>query len=1041
MSFKKSFLLFFIFVIKNGFVFSCDKDFIQSFVQHYEFNVEGRYTHEYHPFLLDKTARSLDGLEESLRSEDFNLFGRIVICGYEEQAVPTYYTNYAKPKINDEASFKHEVGWSLKLHNIFGFMTGFLFKDLDYFNKLWFKNKDTFFEHINAHKIEIFRDNADIFQEHAFGQAYCLITQAEPEVLKKIKEQDCKGVFNKLLNFWKVLYENAMQSTGKQVAGTADIFFSIEYARHLIRSSMPFLKFYTGPDITYPVEVSLKQEKGATENAQDFARAFSKQLIARDGKNTVYIFCSFVDGVGKSTLLGNVKNYLKYGNEVESFNRVDNSSSQLADIFKVKENVFIADLPAQVSHFTYKPDGLVFVSAEREMKDDDLEKVKAFARNHKDRFEQNYKKLLLDVKNEININGYFSQNLNSRKNIEKSFVKNLFLLKKEESNFWIPFKFEEQFYLFKLNDLSQVRILSPLGSVQSEGLKNVESEQMLFFDGICFPLPYPSFLNDFITKLKKAEIENIIFVDFISMYPRSSRENIRINYLLQQLALLYSGFDSQFSLYRNFINDSELLFLLQQKEAKNHILRSFETETLVRLAMYNLIVNRKDGGITGINMQELTSMIQGELSSFSEEDLFLTQDIVCGKVHNESIKLEDIYGFTKSFINIQKINFDDIFNFSEKLIQFFTDYNFIQNEDLRDLWEFPSSNISTEKEIITDGVYNQFVNFDSNLKFYALHSFNECCRDENLLSPFIRNLRAAWYAAISNLIFSKGADESSVEVKTLKYLVPPFVVKKDNFERFYLLRKVFDAHDDKISKNVKKLEDKFNLKPSVQSSWGTFADEVYRLDWQSKATNCGIYAFESDLNAAKKTTNRKSIITFLVQKFQRDYGSDAVLTTSKLYELLKDCEMWKREWKSMVNKAKKNTEKRDKKKNTQGNRKDDDKKKDKKKSDKDKKDKKKKKSGGESGLWGDDKGKKVYLISEEQKGSIQLFTRFIATLEMVLKDPESDIVVRKNNKKDFKACLKLLEKTTLPKYFGLLSEDSLFDDYDNVEPVIDLYLD
>ena len=92
-------------------------------------------------------------------------------------------------------------------------------------------------------------------------------------------------------------------------------------------------------------------------------------------------------------------------------------------------------------------------------------------------------------------------------------------------------------------------------------------------------------------------------------------------------------------------------------------------------------------------------------------------------------------------------------------------------------------------------------------------------------------------------------------------------------------------------------------------------------------------------------------------------------------------------------------------------------------------------------MWGDDKGKKVYLISEEQKGSIQLFTRFIATLEMVLKDPESDIVVRKNNKKDFKACLKLLEKTTLPKYFGLLSEDSLFDDYDNVEPVIELDLD
>ena len=1032
-------MLFFIFIIKN--IFSCDKDFIQSFVQHYEFNAEGRYTHEYHPFLLDKTARSLDGLEESLSNDGFNLFGRIVICGYEEQAVPTYYTNYAKPKINDEASFKNKVGWSLKLHNKFGFMTGFLFKDLDYYNDLWFKNKETFFEHINAHKIEIFRDNADIFQEHAFGQAYCLITQAEPEILKKIKEQDCKGVFNNLLNFWKILYENAMQSTGKIVAGTSDIFFSIEYARHLIRSSMPFIKFYTGPDITYPIEVSLKQEKGATENAQDFAQAFSKQLVARGEKNTVYIFCSFVDGVGKSTLLGNVKNYLKYGNEVEKFNRVDNSSSQLADIFKVRENVFIADLPAQVSHFTYKPDGLVFVSAERELKDDDLERVKAFVRNNKNKFEENYKKLLFDVENEININGYFSQCLNSRKNIEKSFVKNLFLLKKDKFNLWIPFKFEEQYYLFKLNDLSQIRVLSPLGLVQSEGLKNVESEQMLFFDGVRFPLPYSDFLNDLITKLKKAEIENIVFVDFISMYPRSSRENIRINYLLQQLALLYSDFNSQFSLYRNFINDSELLFLLQQKEAESKILSSFKFETLVRLSMYNLIVNRKESDIDGIEIQKLTSMIQGELNNFSKENLFFAQNIVSKKVHNEGVKLEDIYGLTKSFINVQKINFDDIYNFSEKLMQFFTDYNFVQNEDLRELWDFPSSNIYMEKEIITDGIYDQFINFNSNLKFHALYSFNGSCRDENLLSPFIRNLRAAWYAAISNLIFSNGEDEDSVEVKKLKYLVPPFLVKKDIFGRFYLVRKVFDTYDDKISKKVKKVEDKFNLKPSLQSSWGTFADEVYRLDWQSKATNCGIYAFESDLNAAKKTSNKKSIITFLVQKYQKDFGSDLVLTTSKLYEILKNSELWKREWKSMLEQAKKNTKKRDEKKNAKTDRKDNDK--DNKKDENNKKDKKKKKkenSGSMSGLWGDDDVKKIYLVSKDQLGAIRLFVRFIASLEMILKDPESDIVVRKNSKKDFKACLKLLEKTTLPKYFGLLCEKNLFDDYDNVEPILELDL-
>src|SRR5437868_6725408 len=67
--------------------------FLESFTTHYEFNPEGRYTHEYHPFLLQWTAKSLNGLEQRLIGEGLNLSGRIVIMGYEEQAVPQYYTN------------------------------------------------------------------------------------------------------------------------------------------------------------------------------------------------------------------------------------------------------------------------------------------------------------------------------------------------------------------------------------------------------------------------------------------------------------------------------------------------------------------------------------------------------------------------------------------------------------------------------------------------------------------------------------------------------------------------------------------------------------------------------------------------------------------------------------------------------------------------------------------------------------------------------------------------------------------------------------
>jgi len=82
------------------------QEFGNSFLQHYEFSPEGRYVHEYHPFLLHKTAHSFDELEATLNKEGLNLLGRIIVSGYEEHAVPSYYTNYKAPRINDEASVK-----------------------------------------------------------------------------------------------------------------------------------------------------------------------------------------------------------------------------------------------------------------------------------------------------------------------------------------------------------------------------------------------------------------------------------------------------------------------------------------------------------------------------------------------------------------------------------------------------------------------------------------------------------------------------------------------------------------------------------------------------------------------------------------------------------------------------------------------------------------------------------------------------------------------------------------------------------------------
>ena len=56
--------------------------FIESFIQYYDFSTAGRYTHEYHPFLFEKSSYSLDAWEEQLIARGWPIKGRIVLTGY-----------------------------------------------------------------------------------------------------------------------------------------------------------------------------------------------------------------------------------------------------------------------------------------------------------------------------------------------------------------------------------------------------------------------------------------------------------------------------------------------------------------------------------------------------------------------------------------------------------------------------------------------------------------------------------------------------------------------------------------------------------------------------------------------------------------------------------------------------------------------------------------------------------------------------------------------------------------------------------------------
>jgi hypothetical protein len=984
----KHYIWFFVFSLTSFFLHSENTEsFLESFVNHYDFRAEGRFTHEYHPFLLKSTIKSLYDLSDRLQNESFNLCGHVIISGYEANAIPSYYTDFRKSKINDEMSSKSKEGWSLRLHNRFGLMTGYLFKDFNRYARCWFKDDDSNFFHINPDEIELFRDETGIFQRHAFGQAYDFMNEAKDCLAGQFKQRDMNGMLSTLIKFWEKLHRSEVTLTGNLSAATQDILFSIEYAKYLKRSPLPILNFYTGGDITYPIETSVKQEQEATESAQAFAKYFPSTLKAVDDKKTAYVFCSFVDGVGKSTMLGNIKNWMKFSDDVSKYERVDNSSSQFGDIFQFNEKVYIADLPAQISHFTYKPDGLVYVDAGTELSKNEIESVLQFIKDNKKELLKGYHALEKSVLESIEKEGFFEKSLWDPERPERAFVKNLFLLKKDELNTWIPFSFEGNHYVFDYYSDNYVRVLGSLSHVASHGLKNIESEQMLFFEGIRFPLTYDVFLDDLVKKLKSENIENIVFVNFTSMYPRSCRENIRINYLIQQMALLDGEFDVDKSLYKKFVNASELYANILDRDIHASMKTSFSLEALVRYVLYDVLNRQQRTDIDGIKVEEISSLIESSSKDLVKNESFM-------KIHRNSIKnkfsveikeLESRFGLTKEFVNIQQLSFNNLMHFSDILQSFFVE-NF-EDDRLGQLWSDLDAEVVGDSDQL-QGFSDKDLILDNGVDVVVRYEFPFQCKDTYYLSSFMKTLRATWYATLGNILHG---DE--------RFFVPPTLVKLcDNGQVYMVNKKLHAWQDEEPSTNRM-----FHLSRKVK--WGEFQEKPYCLEWENEETNTEIFAFGADV-VKRKYRKDSSIINKELSKYKDENGAQSVMPTSVLLKCVKESDEWNSEYSDLVSQARSN--------------------------------------GAFVPMIEDQEDERrygpvkvtTYLGKAENKESARILLRMLATLEMILKDPDADIVVRNGSKKDFRAALELFEKTTLPKYYGIVFEEPLFGDYKTVEPVI-----
>lgn len=977
--------------------------FLQSFIQHYEFNPEGRYTHEYHPFLLEWTSKSLDQLEHRLRDEAFNLNGRIIIMGYEEQAVPQYYTNFRQSKINDEATRKNHAGWSLRLHNRFGFMTGFLFKDLPYLQQRGLVSD--VYEHIDADLIRIFDDRAFIFHEHAFGQALPLMREKQKRIHNKLISRDDKAILSELDDFWKMLYTRSLKIGNSQVAGTQDVLFSVAYAHHLFDSPLPLFKFFIGPDLTYPIEVTAKQDRFATVHSQHFTKQLVQQLNPVDNKNTVYVFCSFVDGVGKSTMLGNIKNWMKFGSEIEKFDHVDNSSSQLCTLFQYKDKVFVADLPAQVSHFTYKPDGQVFVDIQTFCSNEEIKKIEEFITSNEKELSRQRASLFASTRNIIEHKGFHDPLLNSKEAPFFAFAKNAILLHNDET-LWTPFLYDDKYYIYKESMPREIRCLTPLGLVKSEGLKNIEADQMLFFDGIRLPLAYNDFLDDLINQFKQSGIENVVFVDFLSMYPRSSRENVRVNYLLQQMALLEESFQPRFSLYRDFVSGGELLHTLLDAHGSSKIRQACALEAKIRLALFKILITRSQGDLKGVDLVELTDIIVREIKGFSGETLQSVDSLTLQKMKHEIKELEKLYGLSKSFVNIQHLSLKKIAAFSNLLVELFSKH--CDYDVLNALWQpiappVPEDTLNSEGEFLN----KTMINDDSEI-IRAIFVLHEECKNEILLTPILRSLRANWYASILNLLRATSCDGLDCTInKTYVYAVPlQFVQAWD--DTYYLVQRPYDVWQKNLTPQIRNMFRPFNftdLKPSAYCSMG---EAAFRVEWNNKGTYEGLFGFDCQLlkDESKQHMYDPSTVSRIVQDYQRKHNVHTVIPAFDLWESLSDDICWQFEQRSQRNRALNNGVYKDAPNTVPG----------------------------ENFSPFGRKSRKLVLATKEQSDVARLVIRLLATLEMIMKDPETDVAVRNGNRDDFKAALKLYEHVVFPTYSRVVFSRDLFDDYDTVEP-------
>lgn len=773
--------------------------FASSFISGYTFNPEGRYTREYHPYILGKTQASLAQLENKL-AQNFHVDHRILVMGYEHNAIPRYFDCLSHPAIADEAVTKTDCGWEFAAANLFGLLTGYLFKDAG-------NESNNLVQHVKADDVELFAPNTGILRKHAFGQWTDFIEGYQTGMQSHLRTHDIGTVYRYLEHFWQSLYEAESKNSQAKTIATQDILFSLYYIKHLAKSAVVAKNLFVGPDLTYPIEVSPSQPIEVTRNAQAFVARFAQELTPINNEKTAYVFWSFVDGVGKSTLLGNITNWQKYGKDFASYEHVSNTSSQKATLYPYTDNIVIADLPAQVSHYCAKPEGSVYIDLGfcPELEKRERLTITRHVHTHAAELTQEFKNNVKDV-----------SALKEKTDIESMVTYQATQCTKSPR--WCPFVYRDKHFVFNTNDPRQIRILVPFDHAHSQGLKIKEPELMIFDAGLAIPMKYEYFMDDLTKQLADKGVKHIVLVDFLGMYPRTSRETVRINYFVQQLKEFYGNeFDLPHSAYHSFSHPHELYPLFA--DYKDILEKNLFLETLLRWVVFDTLSHACTNDIQHLESAAVRAQLRAAINDMytnhkAELDAITTK--ARARIEQE-IPLISYYQYSIFYESVAQFSVERFAQLAEMVRSLTAQYH--PQDEIRELW----TQLASPIDHFVDG--GRACVLENGLKLSVVRQLRQYDVDQSLVTTLSEQARNMWYEHIIGLIVPE-LQESYKEA---------LLVKKDKTDTHYMLLYQSEEISDQAPTLLPELE-LFGITtdeetPSLARQW---VEHIIRTQYQQQ---------------------------------------------------------------------------------------------------------------------------------------------------------------------------------------------------------------